>query len=248
MLRRVLHSPLLIAAILFSMPATGLEAQGSPPARLVGVFDELSGEPLQGVEVMDYATGTKAYTTSSGAVSLWFIRQSPALLVIRRIGYDPIFFPVNLGPSDTAAITITLKRVTRLPEVVARSKYEPGDTVRRLMMSGFYDRRISSAVAASSFITAEDIAKIKPMLFSDLGKRMNRDFQRCRWYLDGMVIATEGPGTRAGRNTFRRGIDAFIDPQTIAGLEVYRPGAVPAHISRTWVGATPECVGLIWTK
>lgn len=88
------------------------------PTRVMGVYDEDSGQPLAGVEVMDMATGTFALTTNTGTVSLGFMSAEGGQVRIRKLGYA---VQTMLVPAaDTNGITVTLKHVAELPAVVTK--------------------------------------------------------------------------------------------------------------------------------
>jgi hypothetical protein len=76
--------------------------------RLVGVFDDATGMPLQDVELVDLATGTIARTTITGTATLAFLPEGPSTLEIRRGGYLPLRLDVTISPKDTMALTLLL--------------------------------------------------------------------------------------------------------------------------------------------
>ena len=79
-------------------------------ARLVGVFDADSGEPLPGTVVRDSASGRMAATTATGTVNLGFVPRSSAVILFEHAGYDRLSMPVSLTPADTLPITVILHR------------------------------------------------------------------------------------------------------------------------------------------
>lgn len=106
--------------------------------RLLGVYDEQSGEPVDGVEVSDVMSGNKSLTTSTGTVSLLFLPEGASLIRLRKVGFGVQTMTVTISPADTAPITITLAKATTLPTVVvkdsARHWISPG-------LQGFEERR-----------------------------------------------------------------------------------------------------------
>jgi len=78
--------------------------------RLLGVYDESTGEPVAGVEVADSTSGTFALTTSTGTVSLLFLPEGMSTLRIRKAGYAEIRLPVVISPRDTLPITLVLAK------------------------------------------------------------------------------------------------------------------------------------------
>ncbi|HVT40348.1 MAG TPA: hypothetical protein VHE78_15000 [Gemmatimonadaceae bacterium] len=76
-------------------------AQSRPPGRLLGVFDDATGQPVAGAEVVDLATNTRAVTRASGAISLAWLGAGTTILAIRKIGYAALMVPVTVSATDT---------------------------------------------------------------------------------------------------------------------------------------------------
>jgi len=104
--------------------AAALSASGQAPsatrARILGVFTE-AGEAIEGAEVVDVLTQTKALTTKTGTVSLAFLGDSGSLIRIQKIGFRPQTMVVSMAPTDTLPITVILDAVgTMLPAVITK--------------------------------------------------------------------------------------------------------------------------------
>jgi len=78
--------------------------------RIVGLFDEATGDPIVGAEVADSASGTFALTTATGTVSLAFLPDGLSTIRIRKAGYVELRTPVVISPRDTVPLTLTLAR------------------------------------------------------------------------------------------------------------------------------------------
>lgn len=66
--------------LLFVVWADAAAAQGRSFGRLLGVFDDATGQPVVGAEVVDLSTNTEALTSSSGAVTLAWLPVGMTLL------------------------------------------------------------------------------------------------------------------------------------------------------------------------
>jgi hypothetical protein len=86
----------------------------TPPAayrnRLLGLFDNETGEPIVGAEVADSTSGTFATTTQTGTISLIFLPEGMTTLRIRKAGYAELRLPVVISPKDSVPITLTLTK------------------------------------------------------------------------------------------------------------------------------------------
>jgi hypothetical protein len=113
------------AAIALVCAATPMRAQ-SPViplapyrARILGVFNAQTGDPIEGASVTDILSGTSALTTITGTVSLAFLPDSGSIVRVQKIGYKPATAMVAISPKDTVPITVLLSpSTTTLPAVV----------------------------------------------------------------------------------------------------------------------------------
>jgi hypothetical protein len=166
-----------------------------PGARVLGVFDAVSGAPIPGAEVTDLLTGTTAITTSTGTVSLAFVDTSGSLMRIRKIGYDAQVLMVANSVRDTVPLTIVLApSAPRLPTVVTRAynnRRGPADTVRKLDMEGYYDRRVFSGAPSSAFVTGERLDRLYTL--SDVKYLTGRRICVGNLYVDGFRVSGGAP-------------------------------------------------------
>lgn len=86
--------------------------------RLLGVFDASTGDPVEGVEVLDIISGTKTTTNKSGMISLFFLPDSGSLIRIRKVGYEVQSMSVRISRADTLPVTVVLEHAAQLAPVV----------------------------------------------------------------------------------------------------------------------------------
>jgi hypothetical protein len=100
------HRPLLV----------GVTPRETPTAtRILGVFDGDTGDPIADAEVVDVATGTRARTTETGTVALWFLPPGQSQLKIQRAGYAAKTLDVVIATDAAVPITVVLARAGTPP-------------------------------------------------------------------------------------------------------------------------------------
>src|ERR1051325_7188571 len=115
------------AALLLGVTTAPTEAQARRDTvaayrnRVLGVFDEGSGDPVEGVRVLDVLTGTWTETTKTGTVSLAFLPDGGGLVRLLKLGYETQTLFVAIAPSDVSPITVVMRRVVSLPAVVTKA-------------------------------------------------------------------------------------------------------------------------------
>jgi len=77
--------------------------------RVLGVFDETTGDPISGVEVIDTASGTKALTTATGTVTLAFLPDGGSTVRLHKAGYRDVTVDVVLAPNQVSPVTMTMR-------------------------------------------------------------------------------------------------------------------------------------------
>jgi hypothetical protein len=78
--------------------------------RFLGVYDQESGDPVEGAKVVDVKTGTYTNTTATGTVSLLFLPEGGSLLRISKAGYDDVNLSVDIGPTSMTPLTLLMKK------------------------------------------------------------------------------------------------------------------------------------------
>ena len=156
----------LIIAAALSLVAIQCEAQtGAPGAaetaqipwyrfRVLGLFDDQSGLPVEGADVIDVLSGNSVRTTSTGTASLLFLPDGGALVRIRKIGYKLQTLMVSIAPEDTTPLTLILERVVELPAIAT---IDSAPRYRSSGLRGFEARR--QMKAGGEFMSEAEIRK-----------------------------------------------------------------------------------------
>jgi hypothetical protein len=256
----------LVITALSSAPARSLAQRDSAAApakrpfigRILGVFDMSSGEPIEGVEVLDLKSKSMALTTATGTVALSFVDSSGGIIRLRKLGFEPQMLTIT-NYADEGAITAVLSRSgIALPAVKSTATRLRGaaDTLRKLDLNGYYDRRDKLGASPMAFVLGEKLERL--ITFGDFGKFFGRPICEGNLYVDGIRVRGtqigEGLGARGGRivpgNIRRNLADQFVDPASVLAVENYRVGEVPVEYNQTKAsGAAHDCgATLIWTK
>lgn len=231
---------------------TGAALAPLPVARvgaIGGIVRDSLGEPIA------YATVWRV----GGEVSLsdehgrFILQSQPAgrsLFGARRIGYQPLFFEVDVPDTLTAVLAIRLSRtVQRLREVTVEEKR----VSMALARAGFFERQASGE---GQFLLLTDIRVeglqslghvlrrvngIEVTEGNGLERRAAMAWARLGAYNCALNVFVDGKHTKVEES----GLD-FISPSHVSAIEVYpRPALVP---SRFQVPGRPCGALVVWTK
>jgi hypothetical protein len=78
--------------------------------RLLGLYDETSGEPIENADVIETTTGLKMLSSRTGTVCLWYVPDGGGLLRIQKAGYEARIILVSISAKDTTPVTLTLAK------------------------------------------------------------------------------------------------------------------------------------------
>lgn len=168
--------PLTVAIVIGLGPAqVGAQKPASSPAapaqdakalayrfRLLGVYDEQSGDPVEGVDVSDILNGNGSLTSSTGTLSLFFLPDGGGIVRLRKVGYVSRMLTVSIAPADTTPITVVMTRATQLPTVVVKDSATRHLTPK---MTTFEEHR---KAGFGSFITEDELRKADNRNFANL--------------------------------------------------------------------------------
>ncbi len=250
----MLARPVVASAQMRSM---GSRSEG----RIHGAVEDSTGAPIPQVHVGIVGTSMEGVTDARGTFRFTGVRPGTYFVRMRRLGYDPLIFRVDLDDGDTVSLGVQLNAsATSLATVNVRESA----TAPRLRTVGFDDRRRFSGAPPAQFVTRDDIQRRNPTELSQLLARMGRRASECRnpiIYIDGMVMsppAQDDPQglMRAIRSDSVQKIGApaprgtqlsQIPPDWIEGMEVYAgPSETPSAYNPSGRGAS--CVILLWLR
>lgn len=247
-------------AVAVAMPLIAADSQSvanvlpRPIVRLLGVFDDATGDPVGGAQVVDLATKRVAVTSVSGAISLAFLPPGVSVLLIRKIGYAPRFQTVTVSAADTVSITMALE---------PRAQVLPGvrTTATNTTSGRLATFELHRAGGFGHFLTQDQLEKAEGHLTSDVFRRipgvwLRFDTRSGAWYVASFRSGGGGtpcPATVVVDGTSMRGpFDGVFDinsirPEEMAGVEFYAGGATtPIAYGGTQGGGCGTV--LIWTR
>jgi hypothetical protein len=242
----------LAALALIGVPSV-LNSQAQSPAgfALIGtVVDTLGvGVPFAQVFVWDSEQGTVA--DNDGRFRLERVPLARTRFAVRRIGYSPVYFDVDVPVVSTVEIEVRMRQ-----NVPVLTTVEISNDVRTpLQKEGFYERM---AAGHGLFVTPEMLAAMRPARASDallsipnvvVNRRGSRTRittanQMCEYALVVDKIRVGQPGSRIRTTT----PDDAVSATDLYAIEVYpRNRGLPAQ----FLGMTAEdgCGTIvIWTK
>lgn len=237
-------------AILLLTKKADVRPQAGPHSGLTGVVVDSTNAPIQFavVTVGEGNVGTTAdedgkFRITGIDAGIWQFR-------VRRVGYEPVFFEVDLPEKATVQVRVMLHQTPNvLAGVVVSDIREP------LKRVGFYERMMAGN---GHFITPEYLDKIRPQRSSDVlmnipdlvvdrrgsRSRIMTGNYRCEYalYIDG-IMAGE-PGSRV-RTTSP---DDLVSASDLYAVEVYprNRGLPPKYLGMSHEDGCGTV--LIWTK
>lgn len=240
--------------------------------RILGVYDERTGVPVENADVIDVLNGNRVRTTSTGTASLLFLPDGGALVRVQKIGYELQTMMISISPGDTNPLTLLMKRVV---ELAPMSVVDSAPRYNSPTLKNFEDRRRNHS--AGYFIAEADIRKEGNRSLADVlrarvpnvqislgssGAELLERPQHCGAgyppdvYLDGVQLPHPIPHP----NAKERRVDPKTQPlpemqpmnlrdfslEELAGIEYYATtSTAPVEFSRT----SAACgVLLLWTR
>ena len=225
--------------------------------RLAGrVVDGATDEPIGTATVSIIGEFRSVESDRRGRFVLSGVPAGAREIEVRRIGYEALRHRVTVTRGLTAELEIGLVPMPVEMEPLVATVIRP----RRLEIGGFYERKYwGELVSGGSFFTADDIDRRRPLRISHMladvpgvrvrcsGSGINscriESARRSEGFSGGgcdLNVYLDGTLVRGG------GVDEFVLPIEIAGIEVY---AGPAQLPAEFAGSDARCGAVvIWTK
>lgn len=217
------------------------------------VVDVDTNQRVRAAEVMIVQIDSSARTLSDTAGQFRF-RAIPGMWTLRvhALGYeDLVTQPMLVGEKEHLSIVVLVsaKPLEIAPiTVIGRSNRALSqleafhDRMKKNAFGYFLDQK---AIDRTVAIAITDYLKTAP------GVRVERDRVSMRGCPDAQYLVDGLPVTPIGDETATEAVNAMVDPNDIAGIEVYRgDAAVPVELAVAFRGATAGACGVIaiWTK
>lgn len=235
---------------LAAIPSAG-RAQTQPRLSVIdGIVIDTALARLAGATVSLMGSSLQVTTGISGHFAITGLAKGPYVLVGRRIGYAPLFAPLEVASSDTVRVTLTLQVLEYTLDTVSVLAPRPASS----RLDEFEQRR---KLGQGSFFTQADIKERNPVVLSDMfrtlpsvtiagtavNRRMGLLLCPFQFFVDGVAMPTP------------RNMDLELPiPQDLAGIEVYSNAANAPPQFKTAGGRGDFRGGafcgviLLWTK
>ena len=246
---------LFAGAISWSVPV-GVQPQQADAARasfsLRGTVVDTLGVPVPFAQVLVFNSADQGtIADEDGHFRLEQLPVARTRFAARRIGYEPVYFDIEVPVAATVEVQIRLRQNVRILTTVEVKE----DARDPLMREGFYDRM---AAGHGLFVTPEMIAAIRPVRATDAlasipnvvvhrrgsRTRITAASQQCEYALVVDKVRVGQPGSRLRTTT----PDDAVSGTDIYAIEVYPSNrGLPAQ----FLGMTSEdgCGTIvIWTK
>lgn len=219
---------------------------------LTGTVIDTLGTPVPFAQVSVFNRDQGTYADDDGRFRLDPLPLERTRFSVRRIGFDPVYFDIDVPVAATVEVRVRMRQNARILPTVAIST-DVSDPLRK---EGFYSRM---AAGHGLFVTPEMIAAIRPVRATDALRslpnvvvqgrgsrtRITASGQLfCEYALVVDKIRIGQPGSRVRTTT----PDDAVSGTDLYAIEVYpRNRGLPAH----FLGMTQEdgCGTIvIWTK
>lgn len=246
-----MRSVLFAAACLGASSLVRAQQQGAATFALTGTVIDTLGVPVPFAQVFVFDREQGTVADDDGRFRLDRLPLARTRFAVRRIGYEPVYFDIEVPVAATVEVQVRMRQNVRILATV-----EVKDDIRTpLRKEGFYERM---AAGHGLFVTPEMIAAIRPVRATDAlasipnvvvhrrgwRTRITSASQQCEYALVVDKIRVGQPGSRVRTTT----PDDAVSGMDLYAIEVYpRNRGLPAQ----FLGMTQEdgCGTIvIWTK
>jgi len=207
-----------------------------------------AGQPASSSRVEIVGSSAVGITDERGEFTLATAPSGTQLLLVRHLGFTPEQIPVELTTRETRKVSVQLRKyIPMMDPVLVTARRE-----HALESVGFTQRRRSGV---GRYITADDIARHNYFSMVDALRRVPGLTTTRNAYGQDEIIPTRGASITGGAcinyvvdgmRWIGGGVDDFVMPQEVAGIEVYSDVSVPAEFANPFhMGCTTI---VIWTK
>lgn len=214
-------------------------------ARVLGTVRDSTGRLLEGAQVTLWGSGTAA-SNADGHFDLRSLPSGTGTLESRYVGFEPARRVVDLAPGRIDTVSVVMDK----PVQVLAPVRVYADAATSMKLRGFDDRRQHGP---GSYYTAAEIAKASPLVLTDFFYRVPGIRVQPTSGLDYTLLSTHGAGMGGScapaiwvdgvLEDQSIGVNQMLEPNEVAGIEVYDAATVPPEYQRGPCGAV-----LIWTK
>lgn len=245
---------IVVAAACLSAPLIAVTQEPlrvAATSALTGLVVDTLGLPVPYAQVFVLNGDIGTFADDDGHFRLEGLDASKMRIGVRRVGFRPVYFDLDLPVAATVDVRVRMFQIVRILNTIEVTE----DIRAPLRKEGFYDRL---AAGNGHFVTPEMIAAIRPVRASDAftmipnvvvqrrgsQTRLVGASQRCEYALIVDKIRVGMPGSRV-RTTSP---DDAVSGSDIYAIEVYpRNRGLPAH----FLGLSEEdaCGTIVvWTK
>lgn len=222
------------------------KAQGPRLAVIDGTITDTALAVIVGAQVSVLGSHVQVTTGSNGRFRIVALPLGTRVLMVRRLGFEAIAYPVRLETPDTLRLSIALNPVAQTLDTMVVSSPTNGD------MGGFEERH---KLGVGHFLTESDIEAKRATWVADLLRGIpslqirdhgfnqvalnTRGLGACAMqvYLDGIRLR-DLPGMTA--------LSMLPPPDNLRAIEIY---SGPAEIPLQYKTHDSSCgVILVWTK
>jgi hypothetical protein len=224
------------------------------------VVDDATDAAVPDVRVSIAGQSGEGVTDARGRFVYLGAKPGKAVLIMRRLGYNPGTLMVDVTANDTARVTFAM---TVAPQTLSSVDVRDTVTSRSPFLADF-ERRVANHAGSATYITRTEIDKRHPSQTTDLLRRVSSiTLADSLGVLMAISRRVQKPTLRAGAANLANcplqvAVDGqlkewgyavnTISPSEIHGIEVYPgPSTIPAEYASMRRDAACGLI-LIWTR